>query len=130
MKTFFEFFAGGGMVRAGLSSGWSCRFANDFDAKKSEAYCDNWGDGEMVVDDIRNLSPDDMDGVPDLAWGSFPCQDLSLAGGGDTLAAIDLFDVANGVSYISTGGGAFLEYVEGKELPAVAALRARADHAS
>ena len=55
---------------------------------------------------------------------------FSLAGGGDTLAAIDLFDVASGVSYISTGGGAFLEYVEGKELPAVAALRARADHAS
>ena len=54
---------------------------------------------------------------------------FSLAGGGDTLAAIDLFDVASGVSYISTGGGAFLEYVEGKELPAVAALRARADHA-
>ena len=55
---------------------------------------------------------------------------FSVAGGGDTLAAIDLFDVASGVSYISTGGGAFLEYVEGKELPAVAALRARADHAS
>ena len=54
---------------------------------------------------------------------------FSLAGGGDTLAAIDLFDVASGVSYISTGGGAFLEYVEGKELPSVAALRARADHA-
>lgn len=70
------------MVRAGLGSGWSCRFANDFDANKGEAYCDNWGDGEMVVDDIRNLSPDDMEGTPDLAWGSFPCQDLSLAGGG------------------------------------------------
>lgn len=82
MRTFFEFFAGGGMVRAGLSSGWSCRFANDFDARKAEAYCDNWGDGEMVVDDIRNLGPDDLDGTPDLAWGSFPCQDLSLAGGG------------------------------------------------
>lgn len=82
MRTFFEFFAGGGMVRAGLGSGWSCRFANDFDAKKGHAYCANWGDAEMVVDDIRNLSPDDMDGTPDLAWGSFPCQDLSLAGGG------------------------------------------------
>ena len=50
---------------------------------------------------------------------------FSLAGGGDTLAAIDQFDVADGVSYISTGGGAFLEYVEGKKLPAVAALEAR-----
>jgi len=52
---------------------------------------------------------------------------FSLAGGGDTLAAIDQFGVANEVSYISTGGGAFLEYVEGKELPAVAMLKARAE---
>ena len=51
---------------------------------------------------------------------------FSLAGGGDTLAAIDQFGVSEGISYISTGGGAFLEYVEGKELPAVAALKARA----
>jgi phosphoglycerate kinase len=51
---------------------------------------------------------------------------FSLAGGGDTLAAIDRFGIADKVSYISTGGGAFLEYVEGKELPAVAVLAARA----
>jgi len=50
---------------------------------------------------------------------------FSIAGGGDTLAAIDQFNVADGVSYISTGGGAFLEFVEGKKLPAVAALEAR-----
>ena len=50
---------------------------------------------------------------------------FSLAGGGDTLAAIDQFNVAEGISYISTGGGAFLEFVEGKKLPAVAALEAR-----
>ena len=51
---------------------------------------------------------------------------FSIAGGGDTLAAIDKFDLADGVSYISTGGGAFLEYVEGKTLPAVAMLEERA----
>lgn len=51
---------------------------------------------------------------------------FSIAGGGDTLAAIDKYDVAERVSYISTGGGAFLEFVEGKELPAVAALKAAA----
>jgi phosphoglycerate kinase len=51
---------------------------------------------------------------------------FSLAGGGDTLAAIDKFNIANKVSYISTGGGAFLEYVEGKVLPAVAILEERA----
>jgi phosphoglycerate kinase len=50
----------------------------------------------------------------------------SVAGGGDTLAAIEKYGVADGISYISTGGGAFLEFVEGKVLPAVAALEARA----
>ena len=50
---------------------------------------------------------------------------FSIAGGGDTLAAIDKYDVASGVSYISTGGGAFLEFLEGNDLPAVAALKAR-----
>jgi phosphoglycerate kinase len=51
---------------------------------------------------------------------------FSLAGGGDTLAAIDKYGIADKVSYISTGGGAFLEYVEGKTLPAVAVLEQRA----
>jgi len=51
---------------------------------------------------------------------------FSLAGGGDTLAAIDKFHVAGQISYISTGGGAFLEFMEGKTLPAVAALVDRA----
>ena len=54
---------------------------------------------------------------------------FSLAGGGDTLAAIDKFGIADKVSYISTGGGAFLEYVEGKTLPAVAMLEQRAGKA-
>lgn len=51
---------------------------------------------------------------------------FSIAGGGDTLAAIDKYGVRDGISYISTGGGAFLEFVEGKTLPAVAMLEARA----
>jgi phosphoglycerate kinase len=51
---------------------------------------------------------------------------FSIAGGGDTLAAVDKYGVESGISYISTGGGAFLEFCEGKELPAVAALKARA----
>ena len=50
---------------------------------------------------------------------------FSIAGGGDTLAAVDKYDIADQVSYISTGGGAFLEFVEGKELPAVAILEQR-----
>ena len=52
---------------------------------------------------------------------------FSLAGGGDTLAAIEKYGVEDGISYISTGGGAFLEFVEGKRLPAVAALEQRAE---
>ncbi len=51
---------------------------------------------------------------------------FSIAGGGDTLAAIDKYGVAQKISYISTGGGAFLEFVEGKQLPAVEILEARA----
>ncbi|MFC3550865.1 phosphoglycerate kinase [Lysobacter cavernae] len=51
---------------------------------------------------------------------------FSIAGGGDTLAAVDKYGIADDVSYISTGGGAFLEFLEGKELPAVAALKQRA----
>jgi DNA (cytosine-5)-methyltransferase 1 len=81
--TFFEFFAGGGMARAGLGAGWSCLFANDFDHKKGLTYQANWGtDGELKVGDIKLIKADDLPGHPDLVWGSFPCQDLSLAGGG------------------------------------------------
>ena len=54
---------------------------------------------------------------------------FSVAGGGDTLAAIDKYDVRDGISYISTGGGAFLEFVEGKMLPAVEMLERRASQA-
>ncbi len=82
MNTFYEFFAGGGMVRVGLGPNWKCLFANDFDAKKAESYISNWGGNELVVEDVRNIAPDDLKGDVDLIWGSFPCQDLSLAGGG------------------------------------------------
>lgn len=54
----------------------------------------------------------------------------SIAGGGDTLAAIEKYGVAEGISYISTGGGAFLEFLEGKKLPAVAVLESRAAEAA
>ncbi len=51
---------------------------------------------------------------------------FSLAGGGDTLAAIEKYGIEDSISYISTGGGAFLEFVEGKKLPAVEVLESRA----
>src|SRR3990167_2064092 len=66
------------------------------------------------------------EGTKALALAIAKSPAFSIAGGGDTLAAVDKYGVANEVSYISTGGGAFLEYVEGKVLPAVAMLEARA----
>ena len=80
--TFYEFFAGGGMARAGLGSSWDCLFANDFDPKKGDTYRANWGDGEFLLKDVALLATQDLPGKPDLVWGSFPCQDLSLAGNG------------------------------------------------
>jgi phosphoglycerate kinase len=65
-------------------------------------------------------------GTETLARAIAASHAFSIAGGGDTLAAVDKYGVAEGMSYISTGGGAFLEFCEGKELPAVTALRARA----
>jgi phosphoglycerate kinase len=66
------------------------------------------------------------EGTKTLSLAIAASDGFSIAGGGDTLAAVDKYEIADQVSYISTGGGAFLEYVEGKELPAVALLKARA----
>ena len=78
---FYEFFAGGGMVRAGLGKQWRCLFANDFDRKKAATYRLNW-DNRILCRDVRHVTPDDLPERADLAWASFPCQDLSLAGAG------------------------------------------------
>ncbi|KRG45014.1 phosphoglycerate kinase [Stenotrophomonas pictorum JCM 9942] len=64
-------------------------------------------------------------GTEALARAIASSKAFSIAGGGDTLAAVDKYGIAKEVSYISTGGGAFLEFLEGKTLPAVAALEAR-----
>ena len=82
MHRFYEFFAGGGMARAGIGTGWKCLFANDFDLKKSRTYEAHWGEGVLKTADVRNLATSDLPGHADLAWASFPCQDLSLAGSG------------------------------------------------
>ncbi len=83
MPGFYEFFAGGGMVRAGLGDAWRCLFANDFDPKKAMAYQANWGvGGELQIGDINQLTAEDLPETAELMWGSFPCQDLSLAGVG------------------------------------------------
>ena len=79
--TFLEFFAGGGMARAGLGAKWRCLFANDFDARKVATYEANWGGSDIKRDDVANLTLADLPRLTvDLCWASFPCQDLSLAG--------------------------------------------------
>jgi DNA (cytosine-5)-methyltransferase 1 len=70
------------MVRAGLGGRWKCQLANDFDPLKVQVYADNWGDAEIREDDIHKLEAEDLGRRVDLAWASFPCQDLSTAGNG------------------------------------------------
>lgn len=82
MNKFYEFFAGGGMVNAGLGKGWECLFANDFSEKKRAAYEANWGGSHFVPGDVSKVRLDQLRDQVDLAWASFPCQDLSLAGNG------------------------------------------------
>ncbi len=82
MPTFYEFFAGGGMARAGLGRNWRCLFANDFDPKKGATYVANWGAKQLHIGDVAKLTTGDLPLHADLAWASFPCQDLSLAGAG------------------------------------------------
>jgi DNA (cytosine-5)-methyltransferase 1 len=77
---FYEFFAGGGMARAGLGKNWQCIFANDIDSKKAASYAANWGSKNLLVGDIAQVTTTDLPNSVDLAWASFPCQDLSLAG--------------------------------------------------
>lgn len=86
MPTFYEFFAGGGMARAGLGPMWTCLFANDFDEKKAAVYRANWGDKDLWVGDIARVTTAQLPNIADLAWASFPCQDLSLAGSGAGLS--------------------------------------------
>ena len=82
MGRFYEFFAGAGMARAGLGTDWTCTFANDIDPKKASSYVENWGGTEFRLADVARLTASDLPGTADLAWASFPCQDLSLAGSG------------------------------------------------
>lgn len=70
------------MVRAALTPHWECLFANDIDKKKAAAYVTNWGSREFKPGDIYDIKIPDLPGVADMAWASFPCQDLSLAGAG------------------------------------------------
>jgi DNA (cytosine-5)-methyltransferase 1 len=85
MLGYYEFFAGGGMARVGLGPEWNCLFANDLDPKKAASYESNWGADVLKIADVAALTVSDLIGTADLAWASFPCQDLSLAGAGSGL---------------------------------------------
>jgi DNA (cytosine-5)-methyltransferase 1 len=86
---YFEFFAGGGMARAGLGSDWLCTFANDFDPMKIATYKTNWGDDGLVCGDVNEILTTQIPNLADLAWASFPCQDLSLAGNAKGLGTLN-----------------------------------------
>lgn len=79
-RTYCEFFAGGGLARLGLGEDWRCLFANDMDPAKQAAYSSAFGASETRGGDVWKLSRADLPARFDLAWASFPCQDLSLAG--------------------------------------------------
>ncbi len=81
MAQFAEFFAGIGLVREAIEPlGWDCAFANDIAEDKAEMYRERFGGEHLVVDDISNLTLDDLPDHLDLLTASFPCIDLSLAG--------------------------------------------------
>ncbi|MCY3921910.1 MAG: DNA (cytosine-5-)-methyltransferase [Chloroflexi bacterium] len=81
MARFAEFFSGIGLVREAIEPlGWSCVFANDIAHDKAQMYVDHFGRDHLVVDDINNLTLDDLPDDLDLLTASFPCIDLSLAG--------------------------------------------------
>lgn len=84
---FYDFFAGVGMVDLALASDWECIWANDIDPKKAAIYRANHNPDRFHLGDIANVTARDLPPGADLAWASFPCQDLSLAGWGRGMTA-------------------------------------------
>ncbi len=78
--TYYDFFAGAGLVRLALEPPWKCVWANDNDPKKADVYASNFGRREFLLEDIAAVSGDVLPPQTNLAWASFPCQDISLAG--------------------------------------------------
>lgn len=77
---FYDFFAGVGMVDLALVPEWQCVWANDFDPKKAAIYIANHGGDRFHLGDVAEVSGSSLPAPADMAWASFPCQDLSLAG--------------------------------------------------
>lgn len=68
------------MARSGLGAGWKCLFANDFSEAKVASYVRNWGNDHVYLGDVADVKTSQLAGKAKMAWASFPCQDLSLAG--------------------------------------------------
>jgi DNA (cytosine-5)-methyltransferase 1 len=77
---FYDFFAGAGLVTLALRHAWDCLWANDCDPAKARTYRTNFGQDHFHLGDVAAYSPADLPPGAQLAWASFPCQDLSLAG--------------------------------------------------
>lgn len=78
--TYYDFFAGVGLVRLALDPPWNCVWANDNDPKKADVYTSNFGRREFLLEDVAAVSGDALPQHAKMAWASFPCQDISLAG--------------------------------------------------
>jgi DNA (cytosine-5)-methyltransferase 1 len=85
--TFYEFFAGAGLVSLGLEPDWSSVWANDISDKKARVYLANRKTPLFVLGDVAGVDPASLPPGADMAWASFPCQDLSLAGWGRGISA-------------------------------------------
>src|SRR5680860_1067983 len=77
---FYDFFAGAGLVELGLQSEWRCVWANDIDQRKAAIHRLNFDHSIYRTGDVSEVQPDGLPEPADMAWASFPCQDLSLAG--------------------------------------------------
>lgn len=77
---FYDFFAGAGLATLGLRDSWQCVWANDNAPKKRAVYAANFGDDHLVPGDVAFITADQLPKPAEMAWASFPCQDLSLAG--------------------------------------------------
>ena len=104
--TYYYFFAGGGMAGIGLGPEWTCTFADDFDEVKASAYKAYDGGRALAVKDVRQVTVAESPGRADLAWASFPCQDLSRRrrGGAQRRAKRDVLAVLASDAATPPGG--------------------------
>ena len=84
---FYDFFAGAGLATLGLRHSWQCVWANDISPRKAAVYTANFGSGHFMLGDVAQVAATQLPQPVEMAWASFPCQDLSLAGWRRGLAA-------------------------------------------